>query len=69
MTRTAPRAGQRWAADIFTALGEQTVVVPGTGAAGIVLPQLAAQLAQLRASRAEILTRVEAHCSSPRSPR
>ena len=60
MIRTAPRAGNRWAAEIFTALSEQTVVVAGTGAAGIVLPQLAAQLAQLRTSRAEVLTRVEA---------
>jgi transposase len=60
MTRTAPRAGSRWAADIFTALSEQTVVVAGTGAAGMVLPRLGAQLAQLRASRAEVLARVEA---------
>jgi hypothetical protein len=40
--------GKRWAAEVFTALGEQTVVVSGTGAVGIVLPQLAAQLVQLR---------------------
>ena len=60
LRKHAPRAGKRWAAEVFTALGEQTVVVSGTGAAGIVLPQLAAQLVQLRASRAEVLARVEA---------
>jgi transposase len=59
MAKFAPRAGKRWTAEVFTALGEQTVVVAGTGAAGVVLPQLAAQLAQLRASRAEVLARVE----------
>ena len=60
LRRWAPRAGKRWAADVITALSEQTVVVAGTDAAGIVLPQLAAQLTQLRASRAEVLARVEA---------
>jgi transposase len=59
MARSAPRAGKGWAAGVFTALSEQTVVVAGTGAAGVVLPQLAAQLAQLRASRAEVLAQVE----------
>lgn len=59
MTKLAPRAGKRWAAEVFTALNEQTVTVSGTGAAGIVLPQMAAQLAQLRTSRAEVLVQVE----------
>src|SRR6185312_833185 len=59
MTKFAPRAGKRWAAEIFAALDEQTVVVAGTGAAGIVLPQLAAQLVQLRTSRNEVLAQVE----------
>ncbi len=44
----------------FFALGEQTVVVAGTGAAGIVLPLLAAMLKQLRTARDELLTQVEA---------
>lgn len=48
LLRYAPRAGKGWAQDVFTALGEQTVVVAGTGAAGTVLPQLAAMLKQLR---------------------
>lgn len=60
LSRHAPRAGKGWAAEVFTALGEQTVVVAGTNAAGIVLPQLAAMLKQLRTSRDEILTQVEA---------
>lgn len=59
MVKYAPRAGKSWAAEIFAALDQQSVVVSGTGAAGIVLPQLAAQLAQLRASRAEVLAQVE----------
>ena len=60
LAKHAPRAGNRWAADVFAALGEQTVVVAGTGAAGIVLPQLAAMLKHLRSSRDELLTQVEA---------
>lgn len=59
LRKLAPRAGNRWAQDVFTALSEQTVTVSGTDAAAIVLPQLAAQLAQLRASRTEVLNRVE----------
>lgn len=39
---------------------EQTVTVAGTDIAGIVLGQLAAQLAQLRTAHAEIFERVEA---------
>ena len=60
LSKHAPRAGNRWAADVFAALSEQTVVVAGTGAAGIVLPQLAAMLKQLRTARDELLTQVEA---------
>ncbi|WP_218063045.1 IS110 family transposase [Arthrobacter sp. SDTb3-6] len=56
----APRAGKRWTADVFTALGEQSVVVAGTGAAGIVLAQLAGMLKQLRGAREELLEQVEA---------
>lgn len=60
LTKYAPRAGKGWAAEVFAALSEQTVVVAGTSAAGLVLPQLAGMLKQLRTARAEILTRVEA---------
>ena len=59
MRKYAPRAGNTWAADIFEALDEQTVTVAGTDAAGVVLRQLATQLTQLRASRAEVFERVE----------
>ena len=60
LTKHAPRAGKRWATEIFTALGEQTVIVSGTSAAGIVLAQLAAILKQLRTARDELLIQVEA---------
>ena len=59
LRRQAPRAWKRWAAAIFTALDGQTVVVSGTDAAGLVLPQLANSLAQIRASRDEVLVRIE----------
>ncbi|MET4001923.1 hypothetical protein ABIB48_000621 [Arthrobacter sp. UYCu511] len=40
-------------------MDEQTVVVSGTGAASIVLPQLAGMLKQLRTSRTEVLKQVD----------
>ena len=43
----------------MTALDEQTVTVPGTRAADLVLPKLADQLAGLLAQRAEAATQVE----------
>ncbi|MGP5165715.1 transposase, partial [Arthrobacter rhombi] len=43
----------------FAALDEQTVVVSGTNAAGIVLPQLARSLVQTRTARTEVLAQVE----------
>src|SRR5699024_6929423 len=60
MRKLAPRAGAGWAKAIFEALGQQTVTVAGTGAAGIVIRQLATQLAQLRAAREDVYTQVEA---------
>ena len=57
--KQAPRAWKRWATAIFTALDGQTVVVSGTDAAGLVLPQLATSLAQTRSSRDEVLVRIE----------
>lgn len=41
LRKHARRAWKRWSTDIFTALDEQTVVVAGRDAAGLVLPQLA----------------------------
>ncbi len=59
MARHAPRAGNRWTTDLFAALDEQTVVGSGTGAASIVLRQLAGMLKQLPTARDEDLTQVE----------
>ena len=59
LAKHAPRVWKRWATAIFTALDEQTVVVAGTDAAGIVLPQLATALAQTRSSRDEVFARIE----------
>lgn len=52
-------AGSSRAAGVFTALGEQTVVVAGTEATGIVPPQLAGMLKQLCTARDELLTQLE----------
>lgn len=40
-----PRIAERLVEDIFTALDEQTAVVPGTEAAGLIVPSLAGSLA------------------------
>ncbi|MDE0547681.1 IS110 family transposase [Microbacterium sp. C7(2022)] len=61
LLKNAPRKGRVWAGEIVAALGEQTVVVTGTGtdAAALVLPRLAEQLAALRRQRDEIAVEVE----------
>ncbi|VVE85935.1 transposase [Pandoraea sputorum] len=59
LIKLAPRIGKNLAADIAQALTEQTVVVPGTHAATLVMPRLAQQLAALRKQRDEIATEVE----------
>jgi transposase len=51
--------GKTLAHEIVQALSEQTVVVPGTNAATIVLPRLAHQLAELRRQREEVALEVE----------
>lgn len=55
--------------DIFAALDEQTVIVPGTGTLGIVIPSLAASLAAVHAQRRALETQInallEAHPLSP----
>ncbi|GAA3237854.1 hypothetical protein GCM10020256_57700 [Streptomyces thermocoprophilus] len=65
----APRMAQRLIDDVFDALDEQTVVVPGTGTLDIVIPSLAASLAavhtQRRAMEAQINALLEAHPLSP----
>jgi hypothetical protein len=60
LKKHAPRAAERLTDAVFTALGEQTVVVVGTSAAGVALPKLAGQLLALRRQRDDIASRVEA---------
>ncbi|MEI7029300.1 IS110 family transposase, partial [Streptomyces pratensis] len=61
----APRMAARLIDDVFDALDEQTVAVPGTGTLDIVIPSLAASLAavhtQRRAMEAQINSLLEAH--------
>ena len=59
LARLAPRLAKMLAAEIHRALGEQTVVVPGTQAVELVLPRLAEQLATLRRQREELAREVE----------
>jgi transposase len=58
--KLAPRMGERLADEIIEALGKQTVVVVGTNAATIVLPQLAGMLAAFHEARATVYAQVEA---------
>lgn len=62
LVKFAPRMGKRWATEIVQALSEQTVVVPGTQAATIVLPRLAQQLAALRRSARKSRRKLSASC-------
>lgn len=55
----APRSYEKLTDAIWAALEEQTVVVPGTKAAELVLPKLADQLADLVRQRAEAASQVE----------
>lgn len=55
----APRMGTRLAEDIFTALAEQSVLVPGCAAAETVLPRLAGSLKTILQQRNELATEVE----------
>ena len=55
----APRMGEKLTDQIFDALAEQTVVVPGTAAAEKVLPRLAMQLLGLQEQRKQVATEVE----------
>lgn len=65
LKKQAPRLATTLTEEIFTALGEQTVVVAGTDAAAKVIHRLTAQLKQLRQQREEIgdeiLQVVDAH--------
>ncbi|MFE5406817.1 IS110 family transposase [Streptomyces sp. NPDC056580] len=61
----APRMAQRLVDDVFDALDEQTVVVPGTNTLDVIVPSLAKSLAavheQRRALEAQIEALLEAH--------
>lgn len=48
-----------WTQDILTALAQQTVIVTGTEAAGLVVPHLARQLVSLHAQRSDVAAEVE----------
>lgn len=60
LKKLAPKMFNRLSEQIMVALDEQHVVVIGTSAAGIVLPELAAMLAGIHDARAKVLARVEA---------
>jgi transposase len=55
----APRMGDKLVEAIMTALGEQTVTVPGTAAADTVLPRLADSLKTVLQQRKQVAARVE----------
>ncbi|MFI2380599.1 IS110 family transposase [Streptomyces sp. NPDC018964] len=55
----APRMAERLVEDIFTALDEQTVVVPGTDAAALIVPSLASSLQAVLDQRKLLATRIE----------
>ncbi|WP_329375015.1 IS110 family transposase [Streptomyces sp. NBC_01483] len=55
----APRMAERLVEDIFTALDEQTVVVPGTDAAALIVPSLATSLSAVLDQRKILATRIE----------
>ncbi|MFC8834506.1 IS110 family transposase [Streptomyces griseoincarnatus] len=56
----APRMAERLVDDIFTALDEQTVVVPGTSTLDVIVPSLAKSLAAVHEQRRALEARIEA---------
>jgi len=59
IAKRSPRVAASTAAAVIDALGKQTVVEPGTDAAGLVIARLAAQLSQLQLQRTEIADHIE----------
>ena len=55
----APRMAERLVEDIFTALDEQSVVVPGTDAAALIVPSLASSLQSVLDQRKLLAARIE----------
>jgi hypothetical protein len=60
LRENAPRMARRLAEEIFDALTEQTVVVPGTDAARIIIPGLATSLRSTFDQRKRLETEIEA---------
>ncbi|GGU59795.1 insertion element IS110 uncharacterized 43.6 kDa protein [Streptomyces albospinus] len=65
----APRLAERLVEDVFDALDEQSVVVPGTDAASLIVPSLASSLTSVLDQRKHLASRIEelleAHPLSP----
>ncbi|WP_093493421.1 IS110 family transposase [Streptomyces sp. 2112.3] len=59
MRPKAPRMAERLVEDIFTALDEQTVIVPGTDAAALIVPSLTNSLQAVLDQRKLLATRIE----------
>lgn len=59
MRPKAPRMTERLVEDIFTALDEQSVVVPGTDAAALIVPSLAGSLTTVLDQRKQLAARIE----------
>ncbi|MEV6212313.1 IS110 family transposase [Kitasatospora sp. NPDC051914] len=55
----APRLAERLVEDIFEALDEQSVVVPGTDAASLIIPSLASSLSSVLDQRKLLAARIE----------
>ncbi|MDT0469523.1 IS110 family RNA-guided transposase [Streptomyces gibsoniae] len=55
----APRMAERLVSDVFTALDEQRVVVPGTDAAALIVPSLTGQPKSVLDQRKLLATRIE----------
>lgn len=55
----APRMAERLVADIFDALDEQSVVVPGTDTAALIVPSLAASLTAVLHQRQRLAAKIE----------
>ncbi|PQZ87759.1 IS110 family transposase [Arthrobacter sp. MYb227] len=60
LRKHAPRAWKRWVPQFFEAIDQQTVVVPGTEAAGTALGHQARSLAQNLTARADVLPLIQA---------
>ncbi len=62
-----PRGWPSGSEEIFAALGEQTVTVPGTGAAALIVPSLAGSLAAGLDQRKVLVRRIEELLDHPLS--